>query len=214
MIQTGKPGIHLPMPRRKRGAALLDQQLWCFGRDIWHTAGNALLRQGMRCYRTPPGKSGGHAYVCDLADGLQAVVWGFGVAALRRGVGMAYVSRQRFEPLWTRQDTLALPLWMADQLPAMRPPRRDEDVLSAAGLLTSLFHWLADYEDWVQDRLGAAHREACLKLWHRRVVAPASAMAAAWRDAAGWLGAAATTTLWAGEDTTAITCTSEHIHAG
>ena len=45
---------------------LLDQQLWCMGRDGLHPEGSALLRYGVERVRPPGDETGSSAYVLSL----------------------------------------------------------------------------------------------------------------------------------------------------
>ena len=60
-------------------AALLDQQMWCWGCDIRHGEGNVLLQYGFSRWRPPEGTLGSTAYQLEAPPSRQVVLWGFGV---------------------------------------------------------------------------------------------------------------------------------------
>ncbi len=165
----------------KRGAALLDQQLWCLGRDIFHADGNALIRYGMTCHRVPQGQQGGHAYSQQLGASSRVVVWGFGLFCGDDALGGIMMRRFEFSPHWCPRASLTLPIWRIDQVPAVAPPRGQQQIERSLGLMARALTWLEDYEAWAGRALGRAHREAVLNARQIKPVCPPAGMCDAWR---------------------------------
>ncbi len=86
---------------KKRGAALLHQQCWCWGCDIRRESGgaraNLLLQWDFE--RTPPpdGILGATTYAWRGPNGENATLWGFGLC-FGDANGQIFVSRFGFSP--------------------------------------------------------------------------------------------------------------------
>jgi hypothetical protein len=182
MLTDIRTHLHLPMKLRKFGAALLDQQLWCFGRDLRHPEGNALDRYGMQCARMPAKQNGSHAYTRAECAKRRVVLWGFGAFFGDDDLGGLFIRRYTIEPCLTPVARLELPLWRVAQLPNAAPPRSIERIGDAITLSTALFGWLAAYERWVGDTLGPGWRDACIDAWHRRRCTDGAHMPDAWLE--------------------------------
>ncbi|MFV0444258.1 MAG: hypothetical protein ACK5Q5_11875 [Planctomycetaceae bacterium] len=169
-------------PRRVRRFAerLFSQQLWFWGRDIVHPAGNLLLEYGFTRHRPPGGRrDGSTCYRLDV-DGRHIALWGFGAFYGERRLGGLYVNRHRFMPRWGMVESLALGVHSPDDLPSLDRPRSLKHWKQAHRLCRRLMVWMADYETWIRRRLGSEFRERCLSQWLDPCVA-ADAMTTAWR---------------------------------
>jgi len=131
---------------RPLAAALLDQQMWCWGRDIRWPAGNVLLQHGFKRWRPPEGTIGCTAYQLDLPPDRQVVLWGFGLFFGNRADGGLYLERYTFAPLWTKAGDLRAALWRPEDLPELRPPQTVAERTSLVRLLASALRWVAAYE--------------------------------------------------------------------
>ena len=171
----------------RRARDLLDQQLWCVGRDILHADGNALLRYGFERVRPPPGETGSSAYVLPLREGGHCVLWGFAVfcGSPALGVGML-LRRHPFAARLAHTPTLPLPLWRAEQLPTTAPARTPDTLRLSCRLGASLARTLAAYERWALTALGDEHRARCEaerpRAVRRRQTIPCTGLATAWEQ--------------------------------
>lgn len=136
----------------REGMFLLDQQMWCLGRDCAGPA-NLLLEAGFRRTRAPDGRCsqydrpvpGGHVYL-----------WGFG-ALLLEGPGAVFLDRDRFGPEHVDASALRGPAHGRDALAPSWPvtPQQQRHVLCLAARLA---RWLGGYEAAVLASQGVARR--------------------------------------------------------
>ncbi|MFQ3649035.1 MAG: hypothetical protein SNJ75_01785, partial [Gemmataceae bacterium] len=66
---------------------LLDQQWWCWGRDLCHPEGNLFLRLGMCRYRPQLRPHDGTLYTARLDDHSAVYLWGFGGYLVSESLG-------------------------------------------------------------------------------------------------------------------------------
>ncbi len=168
----------------QRAAALLDQQLWCWGRDVVHPQGNVLLRLGMCHYRPMlPGRACSPSYTGELSSGGQITLWGFGVFLGKLGQGGVYIHRFGFTPLYTSQHQI-VGVGSSEELPPLTPPASAEEWQRVRGLVVELASWIAHYEHWAVENLGLEYRRRCLAQRGQPPVVPAEKMASAWEQLA------------------------------
>jgi len=187
---------------RRWAAALLDQQLWCWGRDITRPGGNVLLDLGMCCHRAPgPGRATSQ-YTAAVAGGATVCLWGFGLLYAEPGRGGVFLRRYEFDPRLVPGPP-PVPVHQPERIgPAPRPASAGQWATTRL-LLRAAAGWVARYEHWVAERFGSAYREAVLRARPRPPAVPAREMAAAWErlaKKAARLGPAAPVTRgpWAG----------------
>jgi hypothetical protein len=161
-------------------AVLLDQQMWCWGRDIVRSEGNLLLQFGFRKERPPANTSGCSAYVLTPFPGCQMILWGFGLFFGLASSGGLFLRRYEFNPVWTRLPALPVIVWRPEGLPAFQPPRSIPEQNCTQRLLTAAVRWIAGYEQWVLDMAGVEYRRLCLREWHKRII-PAERVPDEWR---------------------------------
>jgi hypothetical protein len=161
------------------GRALLDQQLWCWGRDIRHPGGNVLRRYGFLAQRPAHPDRGSTAYVLDSCAERTLVLWGFGVFCGDAAGGGLFLKRYEYTPRLTAQHLPPWVLWHPGHLPPGRDPESSDDRIRLQGLYTDALEWIASYERWVAERFGLAYRRRCVAGWARALI-PADAMAATW----------------------------------
>lgn len=162
-------------------AHLLDQQLWCFGKDVDYP-GNLLVAHGFE--RIPPPEEGTcpSIYRLRLPMSGRVLLRGFGVFYGEDGVGGVFVARRDFHPLLTPAADFSCLPWRTDSLPPLRSPEADE--FAGWRYLTGvLAGWLGLYESWVQAEAGPKYREDAVGQWAERgrPVVPAADMSLAWR---------------------------------
>ena len=175
------PGLGIGEGLRRHAELLLDQQMWCWGRDIRHPDGNLLLRRGFAACRPPAGTVGSSAYAMDLPGGPRLTLWGFGLCLGTPGDGLVYLGRSRFRPTWRPEPDLPGPAWDATRLPRFRDPRGDDEWDRARRLIVGILEALGDYEEWALATAGPDHRRACVGSWTKPRTAPAR-VAPSWRS--------------------------------
>jgi hypothetical protein len=164
---------------RKLAADLLNQQLWCWGRDIQHPDGNILLKHGFMRVRPPEDHQGSSAYTLRLADEHTMIMWGFGLFCGQKEKGGVFIMRFGFNPRHTEAAELMLPIWTTAQLPELRTPTSSFECAAARDLLVRALNWISRYEGWVIDTFGIGYRRQCVKVWDKAVV-PAEWTATEW----------------------------------
>ena len=164
---------------RQFAAALLDQQMWCWGCDIRRREGNVLLQYGFSRWRPPAGTLGSTAYQLDTRPSCQVVLWGFGLFYGDAAYGGLYLKRYAFAPLWCPNPDLRAALWRPEELPEFRHAQTPRELTSVERLLSAVLHWTAEYETWVLATLGPDFRRQCLVGWDK-AVALAEAVPAHW----------------------------------
>jgi hypothetical protein len=169
-----------PASVRRFAAGLLDQQMWCWGRDIRRGERNVLMEYGFTRWRPPPGTLGSTAYQLDSPPRRQVVLWGFGLFFGDGIDGGIFLKRYAFAPLWSRHSDLRAALWRPEDLPEFGVPRTAEERSSVRGLLSALLHRTADYESWVLATLGPEYRRQCVSSWSK-AVAEAETVPDHWR---------------------------------
>lgn len=165
---------------RRLGAVLLDQQMWCWGRDICHPDGNLLVEYGFVRLAAPQQAGKGRiasAYQLSRPAGI-LTLWGFGLW-YSAGAGI-FLRRYDFRPRMA--DCPAAPLiWRVDELPALRMPAESEAAIARA-LLAQAAARISAYETWVAQRAGRDYRRRTVENFpnRRKGFISAEAMAAQW----------------------------------
>ncbi len=172
-------GWCLPRDVRRRAERLLDQQMWCFGRDVSAGSGNLLLEYGFERDRAPDDRPGSTAYRLRLDDAT-IVLWGWAVFFGSDDHGGLLLKRFEFNPAWRSEGAPPERVWSRSELPKFARPGRTDDWRRAAKALYALQDWLAHYERWVIERAGLAYREECVSAWFKRAVVTAEEMADTW----------------------------------
>ncbi len=149
-------GHALPAPVRKLGAALVDVQMWCFGRDVLSPHGNLLLAYGFRKHPSPDARF--HS-TYQHANGWQ--LWSWGLWISQTG-GSLYLPRRRFELFY--MPCAAQPLiWQPEDLSKLQAPRAADELAHALTLYKALCEAIIAYERWVQRQFGAAYRQQTIE---------------------------------------------------
>lgn len=170
-------GLRLPPRVRKLGSKLLDQQMWCWGRDIVRPQGNALISYGFTRERPPKGVTASSAYVFHPAPGREFRVWGFGLLYSEASLGGVYLGRRDFSPKLIGGPVRDV--WRPGQLIRARRARTAEEDEVVRHLLRGALCRIAAYEWWALEELGRPHREQCVATWHKATV-PAEGMPETW----------------------------------
>lgn len=155
---------------KKLGAALLNQQLWCWGQDVRRLSGNALIEYGFECQRPSEGKRGSTMYTLQPARDCKVILWGFGLFYSQADVGSLFLKRYIFEPKFSPRTEIPLPVWSLEQLPEFRSPRSNSACNSTRHLLAAALRWVGKYEAWAVENLGLEYRRRCIKEWKEAVV--------------------------------------------
>lgn len=158
---------------KKRGAALLHQQCWCFGFDIRrHIKGqraNLLLELGFE-KTSPPTKPGATMYQRREPGGELVTLWGFGMCFGDENGGV-FVSRFSF---WPRLGERAAPeiAFAPAHLEDFRAAPRLGECQCALCYFARALVWLADYEREIARVAGESHREIALREWRHAASSP------------------------------------------
>lgn len=164
---------------------LLDQQLWCWGRDVLHPSGNLLVERGFSRTERPAGRSCASLYRLDHRPGARIIVRGFGVFIGEDRRGGIFISRRSARAQLTPSPDLKTPPWEPAELPPLRDPQTDRERDVCEELHSELCEWVAMYEQWVVARCGIAYRLRTADAWRqvaKRKCVPYASVAGAWRD--------------------------------
>ena len=145
----------------------MNHQCWFFGRDIWHSSGNLLIKYGFERFAVPKGESGGNSYRIKLDRETEVVVWGFGIFLGQKGKGGIFIGRFNCNPRYLSTPTLRLPISKSEYLPNNHPPRNDRENIIVFELAVRLFDWIDNYETWVVTQCGSDWREECIQEWNK-----------------------------------------------
>ena len=164
---------------RRKAVALLDQQIWCWGRDVCRPEGNLLLHLGMCRYRSPVNGNDRTAYTGRVPGDGVVWLWGFGVAYWQPDVGGVFLRRYGFDPLLL-PTPLDRPVHTLDELaPWVIRPTTAGQRRTAAAAVRAAAGWVAAYEHWVAESYGTGYREGALAVRGTTPVVPARDMARA-----------------------------------
>lgn len=157
----------------------MEQQLWCWGRDVEFPDGNLLMQFGFERHRYRGSDDRSTCYRLDREE-HHVCMWGFGMFFGRRDLGGLYLGRFDFRPGWAPVESLSLAIHRSSELPAFARPRGRAQWQQAHQLWESLMQWIAGYERWVRSTAGIAYRRECVDTWLRPFVR-ADRIAPAWR---------------------------------
>lgn len=160
-------------------ARLLDQQLWCFGQDIRRAEGNVLTGLGMCRARPVNGKTFSTLYMARLPGGRSLWLWAFGVLLRDPQLGAVWIKRYGFDPMLVANPPES-PFHSPEELGARIRPVGAAQKERVRQLVQALAGWMARYEHWVGENLGAKYRQATLLGKPTPAEVPAREMAAAW----------------------------------
>ncbi len=172
---------HATVGSARWAAQLLDVQMWCFGQDIQHKAGNILLRLGFCQNRARDTKQSTH-YTALSRTGGTVSLWGFGMHYGEPDHGGVFLQRYRFEPRLTncqQGDGIHDP----KQLLANRPTTVSQ-MRQLNHLLPNLLGWVAHYEHWIAETYGTKYREAVLQARQKKSLLAAKELPKAWETLA------------------------------
>jgi hypothetical protein len=159
----------------------MNQQFWCFGKDIEAPQGNLLVRRGMTRQPPPPGIDTGSAYRMDVSPTRRVMLRGFGAFYGNDRHGGLFLSRSGKVKL-TPEPDLPVTVWTLDDLPPLRVPA-SSNRLAVSWLLMELFDWFREYEYEVIQSEGLKYRREVIDRWRRddRRIIEAEATARSWR---------------------------------
>lgn len=144
------------------GGKLLNQQHWCWGRDICHPQGNLLLKFGFCRRRPPTGISGSSCYRVTLNSGREVLLWGFGTLIADRGSSL-YLGRFDFEPQLCATLNESSPCWSPGDLPPLSKPVLAQELSLAGSLCSEVSNFIGDYESWVAETVGIDYRQQTIE---------------------------------------------------
>ena len=168
----------------KDAVGLLNQQTWCWGRDILRPEGNWLCESGFARLKPPTDREDSTSvYQLELPGGRYVLLRGFGVFYGDRAYGGVFLPRFAFQPRYTTDATLDRPPWSDVDLPKLSSPT-DWQRKACAALTIDLIDWIRSYEVHIIQRLGIEYRRRTLVKWDngKRPFTPAEKFASAWRE--------------------------------
>ncbi|MDZ4769944.1 MAG: hypothetical protein SGJ24_12525 [Chloroflexota bacterium] len=183
------PLVKLPAALSRRGTALIEQQMWCWGCDVRRADGNLLLAYG--CQQRPSPEPRYHsAYTVALCAGCALTLWGWGVWIAAQDHGSLFISRGGFRLRWSSHTDLSPQAWQARDLPLVSEPNGERQT-DALHLLREAVTWIAGYERWLADCTAPTYREQVVVAWPQRRQykggVPSCELANAWADFAAVL---------------------------
>ncbi|MBH58126.1 MAG: hypothetical protein CMJ82_13195 [Planctomycetaceae bacterium] len=174
-----RQGWCIPKTIRRFGSELMQQQLWCWGRDIERCEGNLLIKYGFERHRDDEFAPESTCYRLDLND-LHICLWGFGMFFGKREFGGIYLNRFDFRPTWAPIESLADGIHWPDELPSFDRPKGELNWYRARNLWKNQLGWISEYEAWIREVTEPSYRSQTVASWLRPYVTPKE-MAAAWR---------------------------------
>ena len=156
-------------PRRKpRFGDAINQQLWCWGRDILHPEGNLLTQYGFVRQERPPERAGTSLYRWESSSDWRVLLWGFAIFVgddeLQCGM---WLKRGEALPRWSPFSDVRSPAWEMCNLPIPSVARTPAAMTACDLLVMQFCSWVSDYEAWVVARRGIAYRASVLEAWKR-----------------------------------------------
>ena len=173
---------------QKFASELLDQQLFCWGKDIEYPGGNLLMNYGLERTPAPAKSTAASLYRIAPSPTSRIVLRGFGLFIGDDRWGGVFIRRGTFRPQLTRFADLSRPAWLAEDLPRLRKLKTaDHD--NVQRLLVALTCWIRDYEFWIVANLGLTYRRRSLSPWKklRNHIIPASDIAPSWQTVMNWI---------------------------
>ncbi len=164
--------ISYPTEYKKQIKPLLHQQMWLFGQDILCPEGNLLYHYQFT--HQPAEKRGGSMYT-RWEENLQIVLWGWGIWFGQVENGAIFVNRYKAKPQFTAVPILNQTIHQPEDLPRLvHRVGMKAEVQTMRRLWSDLLLWLAGYEAWVLETVGAAWRQAALKAFNHAITKPAA----------------------------------------
>lgn len=160
----------LPKKTVQQAATLMNEQCWCWGKDIRYGEGNLLLTYGFRRDRAPSPNMGSNMYSLHLSPTQVVVLWGWGLFYGEASRGAVFIGRNGFAPLLTLAPTIPTPIFSSGDLPSLRIPTTETEYQLTGYLTGTALRWVAGYEAWISPIAGESHRLACLAEWRKRPV--------------------------------------------
>ncbi len=166
----------------ERALVLLNQQIWCWGRDILRPEGNWLNEIGFNSIKPPSERHQCSSMYClELPGGKSVVLRGFGSFYGCSERGSVFLHRYKFLPKYTKHATLENLPWAIEDLPEWDMPNASQQNFCAS-LTLDFINWVKSYEEEIIDRLGVEYRASILSSWEhaKAPIIPAKDMANAW----------------------------------
>ncbi|MEZ6143667.1 MAG: hypothetical protein R3B84_24145 [Zavarzinella sp.] len=168
---------------RTQAAKLLDQQLWCWGRDILHPKGNLLLDLGMCRYRDANHQKDGTMYSASTNEGNIVWLWGFGIMCCSPQGDGVFLQRSRFEPKRLRHRP-PRPVHYWHDLPLIQKTATRTETNQMQAMLKQLFLWISQYEHWIAETQGVSYRQSTIEAAPKKYQVPGAKLAWQWSQLA------------------------------
>lgn len=155
----------LASPDRTRLLELIDRQMWFFGCDIRHPAGNLLLAHGFTRDRAPADVPGGTSRYTrrtrEAPGGAHLVLWGWGALWLSDAGDALAVRRHVTMPKWLVTAPDVAQMWRYQTLDLLLERAAPADTPTARQRLAEFAAWVVGYEQWVRAETPATWRTQC-----------------------------------------------------
>lgn len=184
-IEMGSSITRLLKPVHLKALRLLDQQLWCLGRDVAHPA-NFLLRYGFERRRPEQREAGSSEYIWQDAEGWRVTCWGYGIHFADPNNAGCFLRRYTFAPRWTKPGFFPNARWTVHAWKSTRGPQTGTETVEVLTRLVEGTQWLANYEAWVNTEAPKGYRADCIERWSKEASVPADEMASAWQELAAY----------------------------
>ncbi len=160
---------------------LFDQQMWCWGQDVIGFEGsNLLLEYGCTRVPSPDGKDRSRYEFYESENSV--ILWGFALWYTHTSIGSLLLKRHDFRPRVNLTSTTTPAIWrLIEPMPAQYPITELERS-AAVTLSVEVLRFISQYEAWVVERAGLAHRQRVIGAYpdRRKGYIPAEDMAATW----------------------------------
>lgn len=152
------PKLHLTLSSERFVLLLLDQQFYCWGKDIERPCGNHLIELGFVKTAAPARVGTTSSAYEKVFGGAYLCLWGFGLFYGKKGHGGIFLSRHKFPPLMTSLWKQPEPHWAYRQAKELSCPRTEIEIRSVYSLLGSVFTWISKFEESILKVSGETYR--------------------------------------------------------
>ena len=151
-----------PAPDRATLLELIDRQMWFFGCDIRHPAGNLLLAHGFDRVRPPAEIPGGTTrYERQTSDHTRLELWGWGALWISEPGHALAIRRHVATPKWIDTAPDVAFMWRYQELDQALEKAAPADVPAARRQLAAFAEWVVAYEQWVRSHAEPHWRARC-----------------------------------------------------
>ncbi|MBX3452804.1 MAG: hypothetical protein KF777_24925 [Planctomycetaceae bacterium] len=152
-----------------RLTALLDQQFWCWGQDVCRAPANRRVEYGFCRLPPPEGVKASSCYQLRRPE-YSVALWGFALVFVVPRRGSLFLRRFKMGPCLSSADNLPEEVWALEQIPPHQVPSDEDEWQATLELFERASAWIANFEDWILTRHGAAYRNDVAYAWKQSIV--------------------------------------------